>query len=121
MWCDDSDSAVLLPRQVHDRYKEAVVLESFCHVDEVAGFQKELKGATRQRRIDVASSRLANKRMEENLVDTPNHRRTQDIQVHGELPRPWHDEYIELERAHSAGTFPKDVGVSRFSHEACSR
>ena len=114
MWCDDYNSGIVIPRNVQDRRKEAIHLESFCHVDEVVGFDKSQITGTREWRIDVASARLAAQRMEEHGVDTPESRKrpaVDDIQVHGEIPRAWHDEYMKLEKEFKAGTLRADVSA----------
>lgn len=124
VWVNDSDKNALLPRQVYERKRLSVEIEMTCHVEEIVGGSASKISNRREDFLDIESSKRVAKKMEQQNIQVPNHRRD-DIQgnVQKELMnhtgantlaaikkhvgvvnihRNWHTDLIKMEQASRA-------------------
>ena len=114
MWCEDFEKTALLPRTIDSRRKNAIILESYCHVNEVVGFGWASKGAQREQQLNVASSKLVRQRMKEQKIYNPESRATkplEDIESYSTVSRYWHEEIRDLEERFASGKLSQYVGL----------
>lgn len=114
MWIEDSDKRIFLPRTVDHRGKLASQLEAYCHVEEIIGCMKPVRGSRRENILDVRSSDAVAKRMIENNLQIPPSRqinsnnKTFDL---SDTSRDWHRELCELEEAFEIGKLAQFIGL----------
>ena len=112
MWVPDAEKRALVPRTVAYRGKVAVYLESTFHVEEVAGGAPLLTKARREDSLDMESSKLVAKRMEEAKVQTPPERQSKQIDTASKssTARAWHAEMEGLEKSFGNLEYAQFIG-----------
>ncbi len=112
LWVPDAEKRALVPRTVAYRGKVAVYLESAFHVEEVAGGAPLLTKARREDSLDMESSKLVAKRMEEDKVQIPPHRQLKptDTASKSSTSRAWHVEMETLEKGFESLEYSQFIG-----------
>ena len=113
MWISDEEKRPLLPRTVGYRGKLSVSVEASVDLEEVAGFQPALDAKHLMRRedaLDIESSKLVAKRMQENGIKKPLHHqaRLEDRRTIY-LSRKWYEDLQKLEQGFERGDFSQHV------------
>ena len=113
MWMPDAEKRPLLPTTVSYRGKLAAYAESAFHVEEVAGLAYAPSKNRREDYLDIESSRIVAKRMEEDRTLIP-----PECQVKVSIASPvtssktrvWHAELADLDKAFKTFKLPQFVG-----------
>jgi len=112
MWLPDAEKRALIPRTVAYRGKVAVYLESTFRVEEIAGGAPLLTRARREDSLDMESSKLVAKRMEEDKIQIPPERQSKSIDTASKSStfRAWHAEMEELEKGFESLEYSQFLG-----------
>lgn len=123
MWLPDAEKQSLLPRTVAHRTQLSLILDMYCHVEEIVTASRQASTqATRRREtfIDIESGKQVARRMEAAGIQIPQDRQDEtQIRVQEALakpsrvataqvrddPREWEKELQELEEAYANKVF----------------
>ena len=113
MWMPDAEKRPLLPTTVSYRGKLAAYAESAFHLEEIAGAAYVPSRKRREDYLDIESSKIVAKRMEEDQIQIPPERQvkpTTTSTVFSSKTRVWHAKLAELDEAFKTFKLPQFIG-----------
>lgn len=124
MWLAEAEKTSILPRTVAMRKKTALQVESYFHVEEIVGNQKQLK-LHREDRLDYESGKVVASRMKKAGINIPSNRQddlqkeiqkatsnpgNEVLRISAELSRDWTREMQQLQEEFNEGKFSQFEG-----------